>query len=217
MSIQLPSPPAKYNDITLPIADRNKDWMRYEKEQTDKGFFKKLDWKMKNKPLDLLCKCDLKKIMYSLAVGCMFYTYTVVFSHVQSHVAFVLAILNWTCLGLQTNLLRLFLYYKQTSLIMNFLFLSQLINALVAILGVIVVCLLDISETTSGSFGKANLAIYILMNTLNIIGNVVGTIAFDSLRQRLYAQDLKEESYITNPIGSAVGSDAITSHHNTKF
>jgi len=184
------------DDTSLTIKQRNVAWTAYEKATCQgKGFFERLSWKMANKPMELICKCDLRNVMHGLVGGTILFAYTVITSHSGTSVAFALALTNWCCLGLETNLLRVFLFIKQSKLTMDLLFFSQVLNALVAIASVIVVCVLDISETTSGvtSFTEANIAIYIAMNLLNIVGNVIGSVAFNALRKRVYALSLSEE------------------------
>jgi hypothetical protein len=187
------------DDTSLTIKQRNVAWTVYEKASSQgKGFVERLNWKMQNKPMELICKCDLRKVMHGLVGGTILFAYTVITSHGGSSVAFALALTNWCCLGLETNLLRVFLFIKQSKFTMDLLFFSQVLNALVAIASVIVVCALDISETTSGltSFREANIAIYIVMNLLNILGNVIGSVAFNGLRKRVYALSLYEEPNI---------------------
>lgn len=184
------------DDTSLTIKQRNVAWTAYEKATCKgKGFFERLSWKMANKPMELICKCDLRNVMHGLVGGTILFAYTVITSHSGTSVAFALALTNWCCLGLETNLLRVFLFIKQSKLTMDLLYFSQVLNALVAIASVIVVCVLDISETTSGvtSFTEANIAIYIAMNLLNIVGNVIGMVAFNCLRKRVYALSLSEE------------------------
>ena len=184
----IPAAAVTFNDASLPVKERNAAWKEYEKSACKgKGFFYRLNWKMTHKPMELICKCDLRGVMHGLVGGTVFFAYTVITSHAGSQVAFALAVLNWCCLGLETNLLRLFLFYRQNNTTMTLLFLAQVLNALVAIASVIVVCLLDVGEATSGSFGQANVAVYIIMNALNILGNCVGAVAFNALRKRVYA------------------------------
>ena len=106
----IPAAAATFNDASLPVKERNAAWKEYEKSACKgKGFFYRLNWKMTHKPMELICKCDLRGVMHGLVGGTVFFAYTVITSHAGSQVAFALAVLNWCCLGLETNLLRLFL------------------------------------------------------------------------------------------------------------
>ena len=186
----------QYKDMTYKqmTSDEKKSFERYYKAQevaATQGKDKRqaFMYHIDKTPWPIL-KNEIGKMLKITVVFCAMQMYNVIVQSQPNKVAFALAILNWTCLGLNVNSLRLMYLYQInvttvaiTAVVFIICFFASIAST---IIGAVAAHAIDEDGYTSSY--SVNIVIYIIINVFTIVGNLGGALYFRRVRLRLLDQ-----------------------------